>query len=138
VVDDERDDRRSDARERALGLLYEGDAKSLDGTQVLAALPVAPDPLATLLVQGVTDHLVRIDELIVAHARGWTIDRMPVIDRSVLRIAIFELLERPDVPTPVIIDEAVRLAKRFSTDDSGRFVNGMLSTIAAKLRPPAG
>jgi N utilization substance protein B len=137
VADDERDDRRSDARERALGLLYEAEAKSLDGTQVLAALPVAPDPLAALLVQGVVDHAARIDELIVAHARGWTIDRMPVIDRSVLRIAIFELLDRPEVPTAVIIDEAVRLAKRFSTDDSGRFVNGMLAAIATKVRSPA-
>jgi transcription antitermination protein NusB len=89
------------------------------------------------LVEGVAAHQERIDELIAGHARGWTLDRMPVIDRSVLRLAVFELLERPDVPIAVIIDEAVELAKRFSTDDSGRFVNGVLSAIARAVRGPS-
>ena len=129
------DDRRSEARERALLLLYEADAKGGAPRDVVAHLPVAPDPLATLLVEGVQDHRDAIDTLLADHARGWTLERMPVIDRTVLRIATFELLERPDVPTPVVIDEAVELAKRFSTDDSGRFVNGMLSAIARKVRP---
>lgn len=129
-----REDQRSEARERALGLLYEADAKGIPVGEVLAALPVPPDPLAVLLVEGVEAHQTRVDELIAAHAKGWTIARMPVIDRSVLRIATFELLERPDVPTAVILDEAVELAKSFSTDDSGRFVNGVLATIARKVR----
>jgi transcription antitermination protein NusB len=129
-----RDDQRSEARERALGLLYEADAKGLGVRDVLAALPADPDPLAVLLAEGVADHLARIDELLSAHARGWTLERMPVIDRSVLRIGTYELLERPDVPTAVVIDEAVELAKEFSTDDSGRFVNGMLAAIAKKVR----
>jgi N utilization substance protein B len=101
---------------------------------VVAALPVAPDPLASLLVEGVEDRREEIDALLTDHARGWTLERMPVIDRTVLRIATYELIDRPDVPTAVVIDEAVELAKRFSTDDSGRFVNGMLSAIAKKVR----
>jgi N utilization substance protein B len=75
-----------------------------------------------------------LDAVIAAHARGWTMERMPTIDRNVLRIAAYELAERPDVPVAVVIDEAVELAKRFSTDDSGRFVNGVLAAIAPVLR----
>jgi N utilization substance protein B len=101
---------------------------------VLAALPAPADHLAVLLIEGVEDRRAELDELITSHARGWTLERMPVVDRNVLRVALFELLSRPEVPTAVIIDEAVELAKRFSTDDSGRFVNGMLSAIAPKLR----
>lgn len=130
-----REDHRSEARERALGLLYEADAKGLDVREVVAALPSDPDALAVLLVEGVADHRARIDDLLAAHARGWTLERMPVIDRTVLRIGTFELLERPEVPTAVVIDEAVELAKQFSTDDSGKFVNGMLAAIAKKVRP---
>jgi N utilization substance protein B len=129
------EDARSEARERALGLLYEADAKGLAAGDVLAALPVPPDPLAVLLTEGVQEHHERIDALIGAHARGWTLARMPVIDRTVMRIATFELLERPDVPSAVVLNEAVELAKRFSTDDSGRFVNGVLSAIARDVRP---
>ena len=95
---------------------------------------MAPDPLASLLVEGVEDQRDEIDALLTDHARGWTLERMPVIDRTVLRIATYELLDRPEVPTAVVIDEAVELAKRFSTDDSGRFVNGMLSAITKKVR----
>jgi N utilization substance protein B len=131
-----RDDRRSEARERALLLLYEADAKGGEPRTVVAALPVPPDALATQLVEGVEDRRAEIDVLLADHARGWTLERMPVIDRTVLRIATYELLARPDVPTAVVIDEAVELAKRFSTDDSGRFVNGMLSAIAKKVRTP--
>jgi N utilization substance protein B len=131
------DDRRSEARERALLLLYEAEAKGGEPRDVVAHLPAAPDPLAAMLVEGVQDHRDEIDRLLSGHARGWTLERMPVIDRTVLRIATFELLGRPDVPTAVVIDEAVELAKRFSTDDSGRFVNGMLSAIAREVRPPA-
>jgi N utilization substance protein B len=129
------EDRRSEARERALLLLYEAEAKGGAPREVVAHLPVPPDALATLLVEGVQDQRDEIDALLSEHARGWTLERMPVVDRTVLRIATFELLGRPDVPTAVVIDEAVELAKRFSTDDSGRFVNGMLSAIAKKIRP---
>ena len=101
---------------------------------MLAAQVVAPDDLAITLVEGVAAHQQRLDAVIAAHAKGWTIARMPTIDRTVLRIAAFELAERADVPVAVVIDEAVDLAKRFSTDDSGRFVNGVLSAIAPELR----
>jgi transcription antitermination protein NusB len=129
------EDPRSDARERALSLLYEAESKDEAPRRVLAALPVPPAPLVVTLVEGVEDHRDELDALIVGHARNWSLDRMPAIDRNVLRLALYELKDRPDVPVAVVIDEAVELAKRFSTDDSGRFVNGMLSAIAPKLRP---
>ena len=75
-----------------------------------------------------------LDELIAAKAKGWTLARMPVLDLSVMRLAVFELIERPDVPTAVVLNEAVELVKRFSTDDSGRFVNGVLAAIAHEVR----
>jgi transcription antitermination protein NusB len=131
----DREDRRSESRERALTLLYEAEAKTQTGEATLEALPVAADDMATKLVQGVDSHRVEIDALIRKYSRTWTLERMPVIDRSVLRIAIFELLASPDVPTAVVLDEAVELAKSYGTDDSGKFVNGMLSSIAAHLRP---
>jgi transcription antitermination protein NusB len=131
----DREDRRSESRERALTLLYEAEAKGLTGTEVLAALPVAADQMAKRLVLGVDQHIEEIDRLLRKYSRTWTLERMPVIDRSVLRIATFELLACPEVPMAVILDEAVELAKSYGTDDSGKFVNGMLSTIASHLRP---
>ncbi len=82
------------------------------------------------VVAGVQEHQADIDELIVRYADRWTIERMPVIDRNIVRLAVFELLWAPDVPVPVAINEAVELAKALSTDDSGRFVNGLLGRIA--------
>ena len=131
----EGEDRRTEARERALALLYEADAKSIDPIELVAALAVPPDPLATTLVEGVAREHARIDELITRYLRGWTIERMALVDRLVLSIATFELLSRAEVPTAVVIDEAVELAKRYSTEESGKFVNGMLSSIAADARP---
>jgi N utilization substance protein B len=122
------DDHRSDARERALILLYEAE------TEVLAAQVSPADELTTLLVEGVQHHREQLDTAIAAHSRGWSLERMPLIDRTVLRVAGFELLGRPDVPVAVVLDEAVELAKRFSTDDSGRFVNGVLSALVPVLR----
>lgn len=128
------EDERSDARERALILLYEAESKSMAPTDVADGQVLLPDELTRLLVAGVEQHGRDIDDLIAAHSKGWTLQRMPTIDRNVLRIGIFELMGRPEVPVAVVIDEAVELAKRFSTDDSGRFVNGVLSAIAPKLR----
>jgi transcription antitermination protein NusB len=130
-----RDDERTDARERALILLYEAEAKGIAPSEVVAAQISPADELTTLLVHGVQEHQAQLDEAIAAHAKGWTLTRMPTIDRNVLRIAAFELLARPDVPVAVVLDEAVELAKRFSTDDSGRFVNGVLSALVPVLRP---
>jgi N utilization substance protein B len=125
---------RREARERALSLLYEAETKDCPPGDVLAGLPVPPDPFAGDLVAGVGDHLGDLDERIRRFARGWALERMPVVDRTLLRMAVYELEHRPDVPTGVIISEAVELAKRYSTDDSGRFVNGMLSSIAEEVR----
>lgn len=127
-------DARSDARERALHLLYEAHAKSELGIQVVDAQVLPVDDLVREIVVGVDAVTPIADEIIAENAIGWTLTRMPVIDLIVLRIAIFELKSRPEVPTAVILNEAVELAKTFSTDESGRFVNGILSTIAKKVR----
>jgi transcription antitermination protein NusB len=126
---------RRGARERALELLYESELKDQDVGELLSELPVAPQPYAADLAAGVAHHRDAIDELITKHAIDWALDRMPVVDRALLRMATFELGWRPDVPTSVVISEAVELAKSFSTDDSSGFVNGMLATIARELRP---
>jgi len=125
---------RHEARERALSLLYEAEMKRLDPAEVVAALPVAPDPFAVRLVAGVGARRAAIDELVAAAAEGWELERMPVLDRAVLRLATYELLAEPEVPVAVVIDEAVELAKEYSTELSGRFVNGVLSTVAARVR----
>jgi len=126
---------RREARERALGLLYEADAKGQTVGQVLDELPVPPDPFVVELTRGVQTRIEEIDPLISAYSIDWALDRMPVVDRTVLRMAVWELLARTDVPIGVVISEAVELAKRYSTDESGRFVNGVLASVAAKLRP---
>ncbi|MGI8491978.1 MAG: transcription antitermination factor NusB [Acidimicrobiales bacterium] len=126
---------RRRARERALGLLYEALAKDLEPAQVMSELPVEPDDYASDIVAGVARMLPEIDSILGRNAIDWTVDRMPVIDRTLLRMATYELLARPDVPTGVVISEAVELAKQYSTEESGRFVNGILAAIAAATRP---
>jgi N utilization substance protein B len=126
---------RRESRERALSLLYEADLKGQAPGVILAGQPVPPDDFTLGLVGGVDANLAAIDGLIRRFSRGWSLERMPVVDRALLRIAIFELGHEPEVPLAVVISEAVDLAKQYSTDDSGRFVNGMLSAIAAELRP---
>jgi transcription antitermination protein NusB len=128
---------RRKARKRALDVLYEADLRDLPPREVLRnyleriAAP-RPDHLdyAISLVEGVAEHLDRIDELIGSYAEGWTIDRMPVVDRNLARIAVFELLYVTEIDDPVAITEAVELAKQMSTDDSPRFLNGILGRIA--------
>jgi N utilization substance protein B len=129
---------RRQARERALGLLYEAEAKDAAPSLVLADLPVAPDAFAAELVSGVESRRAEIDALLSAHAIGWSVDRMPTVDRSLLRLATFELLASPRTPTGVVISEAVDLAKQYSTEESGRFVNGVLSAVALEVRAGEG
>jgi N utilization substance protein B len=126
---------RSQARERALTLLYEAEAKGQPVAVIVAALPLEPLPFTTELTDGVEANRTEIDGLLERFSTGWSIERMPVIDRAILRIGTFELAHRPDVPTAVVLSEAVGLAGRFSTDDSGRFVNGLLARIAREVRP---
>jgi N utilization substance protein B len=125
---------RREARERALSLLYEADAKGITPAALLGELPVPPDTFAAELVAGVGECQDRLDELIGRYAVDWTVDRMPVVDRTLLRIAIYELVERSEIPTAAIISEAVELAKTYSTDESGRFVNGVLGSVAGEVR----
>ena len=129
---------RREARERALSLLYEAESRGVAPDAVLPDLPLAPDPYTTELVEGVAAHLPRIDALISTYARDWKLERMPAIDRAVLRLGAFELMGRPDVPTGVAISEAVALASEYSTDESGRFVNGLMSRLSRELRPTDG
>jgi N utilization substance protein B len=128
---------RRKARKRALDVLYEADLRDLPPSEVLRTYldrieKPHPDHLdyAISLVEGVARNLDRIDELIASYAEGWTLDRMPVIDRNLARIAVFELLYVPEIDDPVAITEAVELAKQMSTDDSPRFLNGILGRIS--------
>ena len=127
-------DPRSDARERALNILFEADVRTSSPREVVGRMQVGLDDLTELLVAGVASQQVHIDGLISAHSHAWTLERMATTDRNVLRIGTFELLDRPEIPTAVILNEAVELAKRYGTDDSGRFVNGLLSAIARTTR----
>ncbi len=129
---------RREGRERALSLLYEAEAKDLAPPALLDELPVAPTPFVTDLVVGVSRGQAQIDELIGRYAVDWSVERMAVIDRNVLRLAVYEILEHPDVPLAAVISEAVELAKRYSTEESGRFVNGVLSSVARDARPGSG
>ena len=115
-------------------ILYEADTKGLTGSAVLAMQVLSIDDLTTEIVTGVSTHIDELDGHIVECANGCTLDRMPVIDRNVLRMAVYELSYSLDVPVAVVINEAVELAKTFSTDDSGRFVNGVLSAISKVVR----
>lgn len=134
---------RSKARKRALDMLFQADVRgeALDVIVEAEAKRAAGEPermaswlYAREIVDGVADHRDQIDELIASYAQGWTLDRMPNIDRALLRLASWEILHNPDVPTAVAIDESVELAKEYSTEDSARFVNGVLGRIAEHAR----
>jgi N utilization substance protein B len=128
---------RREARERAVQLLYEIEQRELPAAGVLAEQHVTPDPYTDLVVNGVDRDRAEIDAALASYAKGWTVERMPAMDRAVLRLAIFELRSVEEVPTAVVLNEAVELANSYSTDDSGRFVNGVLSAAAAAIRPSA-
>jgi N utilization substance protein B len=126
---------RRESRERALSLCYEQDIRDATAAAVLDALPVPADSYADDLVRGVDEHRGEIDGLIGTFAERWSVERMPVVDRNLLRIGCYELCHRPEIPVAVVITEAVELAKQYSTDGSGRFVNGLLARIADHVRP---
>jgi transcription antitermination protein NusB len=131
---------RRQERRLAIEILFQADVTGNDGRSALAGWVDSGrtvPPFTRELVEGVTDHLAELDETIGAHSEGWTIDRMASVDRTVLRAAVYELAFDREVPVGVAIDEAVRAAKDLSTDDSGRFVNGVLGKIASELDPKA-
>jgi transcription antitermination protein NusB len=121
---------RTKARKRALDILHSADVTGRAPVEVLAGEEEPVPKFARTLVHGVAAHSTEIDAIIGAAADRWTIERMPVVDRNLLRIAIFELLFAGDTPAGVAINEAVELAKLLSTEDSGRFVNGLLGRVA--------
>jgi N utilization substance protein B len=126
---------RHQQRERALSLLYEAELKGESPLDVLKGLAVQPDGYVCVLIEGAVATRAEADTRISAASVGWPLDRMAVIDRLVLRLAVAELLDPEGPPLAVVIDEAVELVKNYSTDDSGSFVNGILSTIASEVRP---
>jgi N utilization substance protein B len=127
---------RSKARKRALDILFESELRGLPTLQLLSERQSVGDvpvqPYAAELVRGVATHSERIDELISWNLVDWTLERMPAVDRNVLRIGVYELLWANDVPDPVAIAEAVALAQDLSTDNSPNFVNGVLARIKAE------
>jgi len=129
---------RHQARKRAVDLLFEAEARGLTPAEVAdgrAALAESqPDvsrlnPYTVAVARGVTEHAAHIDDLITTHLQGWTLERLPAVDRAILRVAVWELLHANDVPEPVAVDEAVELAKQLSTDESPGFVNGVLGQV---------
>ncbi len=141
---------RHQARKRAVDLLFEAEARGMTGAEIAdgrtALAQTQPDvdplnPYTETVARGVTEHGAHIDDLIGSHLQGWTLARLPAVDRAILRVAVWELLHAQDVPEPVAVDEAVKLAKELSTDDSPGFVNGVLGQImllTPQIRAAAG
>lgn len=138
---------RSKARKRAVDLVYEADQRALLGepvvrtlASVLAERLIQPGTQTSLpeysveIVEGVTERIAAIDEALATYSQGWALERMPAVDRAILRVGTWELLYNDDVPDAVAVDEAVELARDLSTDDSPSFVNGLLGRLAT-LKP---
>ena len=127
---------RTKARKRALDLLFEAEQRQVNVGELLRerlAAPVTEAPLSEFtadLVSGVLEHWAQVDELIATYSQGWTLQRMPAVDRAILRLGAYEVLYSSDVPEGVAISEWVALATELSTDDSPRFVNGLLGRLA--------
>lgn len=129
---------RHQARKRAVDLLFEAEARGItpaEAAETREALAQNQsdvsglNPYTVTVAKGVTQHSAHIDDLISTHLQGWTLDRLPAVDRAILRVAVWELLHADDVPEPVAVDEAVELAKHLSTDESPGFVNGLLGQV---------
>ena len=138
MPDRKADKGRHQARKRAVDLLFEAEARGLTAAEVAdgrAALADADadvsslNPYTVTVARGVSEHHEHIDELIASHLHGGTLNRLPAVDRAILRVAVWELLHAEDVPEPVAVDEAVELAKELSTDESPGFLNGVLGQI---------
>ncbi|MEO5980972.1 MAG: transcription antitermination factor NusB [Pedococcus sp.] len=127
---------RSKARKRAVDILFEAEQRGLNARDLLAdrlAKPVTEAPLNQYtadLVEGVVSHWTDINELLATYSQGWTVERMPSVDRAILRLGAYEVIYTDDIPDGVAISEAVELATSLSTDDSPKFVNGLLGRLA--------
>ena len=124
---------RSKARKRALDILYAAEVRGLDPVaamdEAIAGGEGPTNPWTETLVRGVAAHRERIDELLTSYSQGWTLDRMPAVDRNALRIGVFELLFVDEIPPTVAVSEAIALVRDLSTDDSPAFVNGVLGSM---------
>ena len=123
---------RSKARKRALDFLYESEIKKIKTVDLFksrGASELSQEPYVFTLLSGVAEHLLKIDELITTYAQDWDMDRMPAIDRNILRIAIYEILWVADIDLKIACDEAVELAKSLSTEESSNYINGVLGRI---------
>jgi N utilization substance protein B len=124
---------RTKARKRALDILFASELRSEDAVGALdRAIAEGEGPTndyTATLVRGVVEHQARIDELLASYSSGWSLDRMPAVDRNVLRIGVYELLYVEDVPDPVAVTEAMTLVRELSTDESPQFVNGLLGSL---------
>ena len=138
MADRKADKGRHQARKRAVDLLFEAEARGItaaEGAKLRNAIADSDpevsvlNPYTVTVANGVTEHAAHIDDLISAHLQGWTLERLPAVDRAILRVAVWELLHATDVPEPVAVDEAVELAKTLSTDESPGFVNGVLGQV---------
>jgi len=128
---------RRKARRRALDFLYEADIRGTSALDLLALRPaeeLSQGAYVTELLVGVAEHRSKIDELITTYAQGWDMDRMPAIDRNILRIALFELLWVDGLDDQIALSEAVEIATELSTDDSAKYINGVLGRIVI-LKP---
>jgi N utilization substance protein B len=129
---------RTKARKRALDLLYASDVRGESATDALERAigegEGPTNPYTADLVRGVVEHLARIDEVLASYAEGWSLDRMPAVDRNVLRLGIYELLYADDVPDAVAVSEAMALVRELSTDESPQFVNGVLGAVQRDKR----
>lgn len=123
---------RGKARKRALDFLYEAEIKKISALSLLSArgsTELSQEPYVKVLLSGVEEHIQKIDELINTYAQDWDMDRMPAIDRNILRIAIFEILWVAEIDLRIACDQAVELAKSLSTDESSKYINGVLGRI---------
>ena len=139
MADRKADKGRHQARKRAVDLLFEAEARGLTAAEVADSRSALAEtnaddvsvlnPYTVTVARGVSEHAAHIDELIASYLQGWTLERLPAVDRAILRVAVWELLHADDVPEPVAVDEAVELAKELSTDESPGFVNGVLGQV---------